>query len=445
MDTARFFLCLVFLAGYFWSSLAPNPYATGIFLVSGMVMLGLSVPRSTSFHKGLCAAALVAFGAVVLSGRFEAAAFIGGLPDYFGIVAVILVLSMAGYPIRAARYESQIRGLMAALTRRGAKPGATAGVMGHALGSVLDVGSFVLVDVIFARAAPKERVEALKWAARGFSFTPLWTNINLLTATVITLTGASYFGFLAVSLPFVITGMACLIFFAQRGGGEVEADDVAVPLDRGGVAVVAYPVALIGAVALVNFSLPNLSFTTCIAITIAVAVGAIAFIAAFLPDSGAPASRLASETRGSLTNSHMEFALFGAAGILVLSLDLLGFLEPLGGLLRSLPEVAVPFALAGIVTVGFLLGIHVLPMILLIDSTFPLDGGASPALWAVAIILGSQSALLATPFSNSVTMVSRLSGEHPIKSGPKDNWRYSVVIAVSAVFYLCLMTWLLVR
>ncbi len=444
MDGVRFFLCLAFLGGYFWSSLAPNPYATGVFLASGMVMLGLSVPRSTSFHKGLAAAALAAFAAMIFSGRFEASAFVGGLPDYFGIVAVILVLSMAGYPIRAARYESQIRGLMAALTRRGAKPGATAGVMGHALGSVLDVGSFVLIDVIFSRAAPKERVEALKWAARGFSFTPLWTNINLLTATAITLTGASYFGFLAVSLPFAVVGVACVVFFAQRGGGEVETDDVAVPLDKGGVAVVAYPVALIGAVALVNFSLPNLSLTTCIAITIAVAVGAIALTASLMPDSGSPVSRLASETRDSLTNSHMEFSLFGAAGILVLSLDALGFLEPLGGLLRSLPEAAVPFALAGIVTGGFLLGIHVLPMVLLINSTFPLDGGASPALWAVAIILGSQSALLATPFSNSVTMISRLSGEHPIKSGPKDNWRYSMVIAVSAFLYLGLMTWLLV-
>ncbi|MGH3090663.1 MAG: hypothetical protein ACRDSJ_25570, partial [Rubrobacteraceae bacterium] len=139
----------------------------------------MSLPRASSFHVGLAAAAFAAFGAVVVSGRFEVSAYFEGLPTYFGIVAVLLVLSLAGYPIRAARYETQIRGLMAALTRRGAKPNATAGVMGHVLGSVLDVGSFVLVDVIFGRAASaKERVEALKWAARGFSFVPLWTNIN---------------------------------------------------------------------------------------------------------------------------------------------------------------------------------------------------------------------------------------------------------------------------
>ena len=40
------------------------------------------------------------------------------MPTYFGIVAVLLVLSIAGYPIQAARYEVQIRALMAALTRR---------------------------------------------------------------------------------------------------------------------------------------------------------------------------------------------------------------------------------------------------------------------------------------------------------------------------------------
>jgi hypothetical protein len=270
-----------------------------VFLVSGLVMLALSVSRSTSFHKGLAVAAFVAFGAAIFSGRFEVGAFVEGLPDYFGIVAVLLVLSLAGYPIRAARYESQIRSLMAALTRRGARPRATAGVMGHLLGAVLDVGSYVLVDVIFARAAPRERVAALKWAARGFSFVPLWTNINLLTATVITLTGASYFGFLGVSLPFVVVGVALLVFFAQREGGEVEGGTND-PLGRGAAAVVLYPVALIASVALVNLALPNIPLTTAIAITVVAAVSALAAVAAFSLRSRSPFSRLGSETRDSL-------------------------------------------------------------------------------------------------------------------------------------------------
>ena len=406
-------------------------------------MLALSVSRSTSFHKGLAVAAFVAFGAAIFSGRFEVGAFVEGLPDYFGIVAVLLVLSLAGYPIRAARYESQIRSLMAALTRRGARPRATAGVMGHLLGAVLDVGSYVLVDVIFARAAPRERVAALKWAARGFSFVPLWTNINLLTAIVITLTGASYFGFLGVSLPFVVVGVALLVFFAQREGGEVEGGTND-PLGRGAAAVVLYPVALITSVALVNLALPNIPLTTAIAITVVAAVSALAAVAAFSLRSRSPFSRLGSETRDSLVNSHMEFALFGSAGILVLSLDALGFLEPLGGMFRALPEYGVPLALAGVVALGFVVGIHVLPMVLLIHSTFPLDGGSSPALWAVAIIIGCQAALLATPFSNSVTMISRLSGEHPIKTGPKENWRFSLFVAVAGAAYLTFMTWLVV-
>jgi len=406
-------------------------------------MLALSVSRSTSFHKGLAVAAFVAFGAAIFSGRFEVGAFVEGLPDYFGIVAVLLVLSLAGYPIWAARYESQIRSLMAALTRRGARPRATAGVMGHLLGAVLDVGSYVLVDVIFARAAPRERVAALKWAARGFSFVPLWTNINLLTATVITLTGASYFGFLGVSLPFVVVGVALLVFFAQREGGEVEGGTND-PLGRGAAAVVLYPVALITSVALVNLALPNIPLTTAIAITVVAAVSALAAVAAFSLRSRSPFSRLGSETRDSLVNSHMEFALFGSAGILVLSLDALGFLEPLGGMFRALPEYGVPLALAGVVALGFVVGIHVLPMVLLIHSTFPLDGGSSPALWAVAIIIGCQAALLATPFSNSVTMISRLSGEHPIKTGPKENWRFSLFVAVAGAAYLTFMTWLVV-
>ena len=163
------------------------------------------------------------------------------MPTYFGIVAVLLVLSIAGYPIQAARYEVQIRALMAALTRRGVSIKATAGVLGHVLGAVLDVGAFVLIDVISGRSAPKERLEALKWAGRTFSFAPLWTNLNVLTATTIVLTGVSYPMLLAVTLPFVLLGLGGTLLFAQRAGGEVEEIPQA-PLDRGAAAVLLYPV-----------------------------------------------------------------------------------------------------------------------------------------------------------------------------------------------------------
>ncbi|MGH3085834.1 MAG: hypothetical protein ACRDSJ_00780, partial [Rubrobacteraceae bacterium] len=253
--------------------------------------------------------------------------------------------------------------------------------------------------------------------------------------------GTPYLGFLAVSMPFVVVGFGALLFFAQRAGGEVETD-IDAPLDRGAVAVVLYPIALITAVAVVNYLLPVLSLTASIAVTIAGVVAAIATVAAVSMRGVSPFSRLASETRDSLTRSHAEFSLFASAGVLVVSLEVLGLLEPLGGLLRALPEAAVPLALAGIVTAGFLLGIHVIPMILLIDSTFPLDSGATPALWAVAIILGAQAALMATPFSNSVTMLSRLLGIHPIEIG-KQNRRFALTIASAAVLYLGIMTWLL--
>jgi hypothetical protein len=357
-------------------------------------------------------------------------------------VAVLLVLSMAGYPIQAARYEVQIRALMAALTRRGVSIKATAGVLGHVLGAVLDVGAFVLIDVISGRSAPKERLEALKWAGRAFSFAPLWTNLNVLTATTIVLTGVSYPKLLAVTLPFVLLGLGGTLLFAQRAGGEVEEIPQA-PLDRGAAAVLLYPVLLVTAVALVNLAFPKLPLTAAIAVTVATIVLLIAALAAVLTRRASPLARLGQEARGSLRASHSEFALFASAGILVLSLKALGALAPLGALLSALPTVLVAPALALIMGVGFVAGIHVIPMVLLLNTAFPLDGGPAPALWAAALLLGAQSTILLTPFSSAVTMLSRLTGLHPLEIGPRRNLGFGLIVAVAALLYLGLLTLLL--
>lgn len=435
----------VFLAAYAWSNLAPGPAAAAVFLGAGAVLYALSVPWASAFHKVLALVSFAAFGVVVVAGRFDPATYFEGLPDYFGVVAVLLVLSIAGYPIRAARYEVQIQGLVAALTRRGAGVGATSGILGHVLGAVLDVGAFVLIDVIVGRAAPGGRVEALKWAGRGFSFAPLWTNLNVFTATTIVLTGVSYPKLLTVTLPFAVLGLAATALFAQREKGAVDgSSESGVPLDRGAVAVVLYPILLVATVALANLLLPGLSLTATIALTVAVVVVIIAGLATAVLQRTSPLRRLARETRGSLVASHAEFALFGSAGILVLSLERLGALAPLGSLLSALPPVWVAPALMITIALGFLVGIHVIPMILLINTAFPLDGGPTPALWAAALLLGAQSTLLLTPFSSAVTMLSRLTGVHPLEIGPQRNWRFGLTVALAALLYVGALTLLFV-
>ncbi len=442
MDGRRPALGVAFLAGYLWHTFAPGSFGTAIFLGTGAVLFAISVPWASAFHRAFALVAFAALGAAVLSGRFEFADFLAGMPDYFGIVAVLLVLSIAGYPIRAARYEAQIQALVAALTRRGVGFKATAGALGHVLGAVLDVGAFVLIDVISARAAPKERLEALKWAGRAFSFAPLWTNLNVLTATTIVLTGVSYPSLLAATLPFVLLGLAATLLAAQREKGEVE-DLPGTRLDRGAAAVLIYPVLLVAAVAVANLLFPGLALTATIAVTVALVVLLIALLATGVTRRTSPLRRLGDETRGSLATSHAEFALFGSAGILVLSLEALGALAPLGNLLSALPAWLVAPALAAIMAVGFVAGIHVVPMVLLLDTAFPLDGGPAPALWALGILLGSQAALLLTPFSSVVTMLSRLTSLHPLEVGPKRNWSFGLVLALASAAYLGLLTLLL--
>jgi hypothetical protein len=442
LDRLRPVLGVAFLLAYVWQTFAPGSFGMALFLGVGTVMFAISVPWSSAFHRVFALVAFVALGAVIFTGRFDFADYLGGMPTYFGIVAVLLVLSMAGYPIQAARYEVQIRALMAALTHRGVSIKATAVVLGQVLGAVLDVGAFVLIDVISGRAAPKERLEALKWAGRAFSFAPLWTNLNVLTATTIVLTGVSYPKLLAVTLPFVLLGLAGTLLFAQRAGGEVEEVPQA-PLDRGAAAVLLYPILLVGAVALVNVAFPKLPLTAAIAVTVVSIVLLIAALAAVFTRGVTPLARLGRETRGSLTASHSEFALFGAAGILVLSLQALGALAPLGALLSALPIVLVAPALALIMGVGFVCGIHVIPMVLLLNAAFPLDGGPAPALWAAALLLGAQCTLLLTPFSSAVTMLSRLTGLHPLEVGPRRNMGFCLVMALAAMLYLGLLTLLL--
>jgi hypothetical protein len=434
----------VFLAAYAWSNLAPSPVATAVFLGTGAVLYAMSVPWSSAFHKGLALVSFVTLGAVLVAGRFDAGAFVEGLPDYYGVVAVLLVLSVAGYPIRAARYEAQIRALVAALRRRGAGVGTASAIMGHGLGAVLDVGAFVLIDVVVGRAAPRSRIDALTWAGRGFSFAPLWTNLNVFTATTIVLTGVSYPNLLAVTLPFAVLGLTATALFAQREKGEAESPPgPAAPLDRKAAAVVLYPVLLVATVALANLLFPGLSLTAAIAVTVAVVIVLIGVLAAVVLRRISPLRRLAIETRGSLVASHAEFALFGSAGFLVLSLGQLGALAPLGNLLSALPPVLVAPALMLAISVGFVVGIHVIPMVLLINTAFPLDGGPTPALWAAALLLGAQSALLLTPFSSAVTMLSRLTGMHPLEIGPQSNWGFGLAVTLAALLYLGVLTLLL--
>jgi hypothetical protein len=296
--------------------------------------------------------------------------------------------------------------------------------------------------VITGRSAPKERPDALKWASRAYSFAPLWTNLNLLTATTIVVTGVSYPSLLAATLPFVFVGLVGTLFFAQREGGAGEEIPRA-PLDRGAAAVLLYPVLLVSAVALVNITFPVLPLTAAIAVTVVVIVMLIATLAAALTRKVSPLARLGRETRSSLKTSHPEFTLFTSAGILVLSLNELGALKPLGALLSALPTVLVAPALAFIMAVGFVAGIHVIPMVLLLNTAFPLDSGPAPALWAAAILLGSQSVLLLTPFSTTVTMLSRLMGLHPLEVGPRRNLGFEICVAIGAVLYLGLLTVLL--
>jgi hypothetical protein len=442
LDERRPALSIAFLAGYLWHTFAPGSFGTAAFLGTGAVLFAISVPWASAFHRAFALVAFAALGAAILSGRFDFADFLAGMPDYFGIVAVLLVLSIAGYPIRAARYEAQIRALVAALTRRGVGFRATAGALGHVLGAVLDVGAFVLIDVISARAAPKERLEALKWAGRTFSFAPLWTNLNVLTATTIVLTGVSYPNLLAATLPFVVLGLVATLLAAQREKGEVE-DLPGTRLDRGAAAVLLYPVLLVAAVALANLLFPGLALTATIAVTVALVVLLIALLATGVTRRNSPLHRLGDETRGSLATSHAEFALFGSAGLLVLSLEALGALAPLGNVLSALPAWLVAPALATIMAVGFVAGIHVVPMVLLLNTAFPLDGGPAPALWALGILLGSQAALLLTPFSSAVTMLSRLTGLHPLEVGPRRNWTFGLVLALASIAYLGLLTLLL--
>ncbi len=442
LDGRRPALGVAFLIGYLWHTFAPGSFGTALFLGTGAVLFAISVPWASSFHRGFALVAFGTLGAAVISGRFDLARFLAAMPDYFGIVAVLLVLSIAGYPIRAARYEAQIRALVAALTRRGVGFKATSGALGHVLGAVLDVGAFVLIDVISARAAPKARLDALKWAGRAFSFAPLWTNLNVLTATTIVLTGVSYLGLLAATLPFVALGLAVTLLAAQREKGEVE-DVPGTPLDRGAAAVLSYPVLLVAAVALANLLLPGLALTATIAMTVSSVVVLVALLAVFLTRRTSPLRRLRDETRGSLATSHAEFALFGSAGVLVLSLEALGALAPLGNVLSVLPAALVAPALAAIMAVGFVAGIHVVPMVFLLNTAFPLDGGPAPVLWAVGILLGSQAALLLTPFSSAVTMLSRLTGLHPLEIGPKRNWPFGLVLSLASAAYLGLLTLIL--
>jgi hypothetical protein len=116
------------------------------------VLFAISVPWASAFPQAFALVAFAALGAAILTGRFDFASFLAGMPTTSGSWRVLLVLSIAGYPIRAAALRGPDPGSRRGLTRR-ASVSRHAGALGHVLGAVLDVGAFVLIDVISARAA----------------------------------------------------------------------------------------------------------------------------------------------------------------------------------------------------------------------------------------------------------------------------------------------------
>ncbi len=433
----------VFLAAYGLSALSQPDVWDALFLGAGGVLYLMSVPWASTFHRGFAAVAAVALGVAVVSGNFDAGGFAAELPTYLGIVAVLLVLSIAGYPIRAVRYQEQIRVLLAALRRRGVATGSTAGGLGHLLGLVLDIGSLVLIDVVTRRAAPAARTDSLVWAARGFAFAPLWSNLNMLTVITITLTGLSYPGLVAAAAPFVVPGLLALLLVAQRYKGP-DSNPPETSLDRGAAAVLAYPALLVVAVAAVSYLLPGTPLITVILGTVAVIVAGIALLATVASRQASPVRRLALETRYTLVGSNAEFALFGSAGIFVVSLTQLGALAPIGSLFAAL-DGALPVAVALFlaISLGFMFGIHSIPMVLLVNAAFPLDQAPAPELWTLAILLGNGTGMLLTPFSSTTAMLSRLTALHPLEVGLGRNWRFGLVFATAGLAYLTLLWWLL--
>ncbi len=435
LDAFRWVLGLVFLAGYALSSLTEFRLWEAVFLAVGCVLYFLSVPRASRFHKGFALAAFLTLGIALVSRRFDVAAFAADLPSYFGIVAVLMVLSVAGYPIRAPRYEVQIRALLTRLARRGVRPKSAVAGLGHLLGTVLDVGAFVLMDVICRRTIPTVRVDALAWTARAFAFAPLWSNLNILTVITIELTGISYPALLAVGLPFVVAGLVFTLLLTQVQPGALEAP-AEEKLDRGAAAVLAYPVLLVLTVALANRFSPDTPLTVVLALTVGAVVLLVAAVATLSVRRSSPVRRLAREGRTALVASHAEFAIFGSAGVFVLSLTQLGALAPIGSLFAALDAPLVVPALVLAIALGFVFGVHSIPMVLLIDAAFPLSETATPALWAVAVLVGNGAGMLMTPFSNTTTMLSRLTGAHPLEIGPARSWKFALPFAAAGTVYL---------
>ena len=99
LDALRPVFGMVFLAAYMWQTFAPGSFGTDLFLGVGTVLFVISVPWSSAFHRAFALVAFMTLCAVIFTGRFDIGDFQQGMPTYFGIVAVLLVLSIAGSKI----------------------------------------------------------------------------------------------------------------------------------------------------------------------------------------------------------------------------------------------------------------------------------------------------------------------------------------------------------
>ena len=151
---------------------------------------------------------------------------------------------------------------------------------------------------------------------------------------------------------------------------------------------------LVTAVALVNLTFPALPLTAAIAVTVATIVLSIAALAAVLTRRASPLARLG-KRRAARSRPRTPSSPFSGLPASSYSLSESPWRPRTARRISlALPTVLVAPALALIMGVGFVAGIHVIPMVLLLNTAFPLDGGPAPALWAAALLLGAQSTLL---------------------------------------------------
>lgn len=416
-------------------SLVGDLYRHSYFGIAAVLVLLVVIARSPGawLARGSGRLALIltgiALGMIAVHG--DVGRILRDAAGYFGIIALLLCVSLIRIPVRAMRLDAAVLGLLARVSERRRVP--TVMVSSTMLAPVLNLGTVALLGAMLRdRSIPT--VSVPRAVTRGVGAALLWAPTFAPTALIMTqFPNVTWSHTLPIAIPLALA--ALLLGGREKGVVAIDAKEATgpEPLWNGLLLV-----AVIGALMLVLRIGLHMSITSAVSLA---AVGGFAIWTLLWDARRAPEIRsgLRDHTENAWRQVSAESVLFLSAGLLASVLQdpyWSASMEPVRAIVDTPGWMSIAIIIFGIPALT-VVGIHpIVPYTLLVGQITPDGIGISPEglymLWTVVWMLS----MLLSPASALNLSAASSFGVSPWRVGARANWSFGVMFGAVAVVVL---------